>query len=174
MLIGLSSLAQHWENGCRHYVVATLPQLESFDGKAISKSERLLALQRLPALEHELSQLAPKAVARKAEQRRRRAAKQAERAARGEEESAGDDVDEYCPEVRVADAREAREQREAQEAAKEGTRRGGPGDAPLFGDQMGGERRFFKAGHAVLGRQSPPDPHCRRVGHRRTARRPSR
>mmetsp|Transcript_11850 Transcript_11850/g.39263 ORF Transcript_11850/g.39263 Transcript_11850/m.39263 type:complete len:348 (-) Transcript_11850:442-1485(-) len=136
---------QHWENGCRHYVVATLPQLESFDGKAISKSERLLALQRLPALEHELSQLAPKAVARKAEQRRRRAAKQAERAARGEEESAGDDVDEYCPEVRVADAREAREQREAQEAAKEGTRRGGPGDAPLFGDQMGGERRFFKA-----------------------------
>ena len=53
------------------------------------------------------------------------------------------EVDEYCPEVRVADSRESREVKEKQEEARHKSRRGGPGD-DLFRDQMGGERRMFK------------------------------
>ena len=49
--------ATDWE-GCTDYVVASVPQLESLDGKAISKSQRIRATQRLAALEAELSQLA--------------------------------------------------------------------------------------------------------------------
>ena len=36
--------------GYRDYVVATLPQLKTLDGKEITKSERILALQRLKEL----------------------------------------------------------------------------------------------------------------------------
>jgi len=136
---------QYWENGCRHYVIATLPQLQSLDGKAISKSERLLALQRLPELEKELKELAKQARQRKQLLQRRRAAKAQERAeklARGEELDPNE-TDEYCPEVRVADAREAREQREQQEEARQKGRRGGPGDN-MFQDQIMGERRLLK------------------------------
>lgn len=37
---------QHWEAGYRDYVIATLPQLELLDGVAVTKSERIKAVQR--------------------------------------------------------------------------------------------------------------------------------
>lgn len=49
--------AVHWE-GCRDYVIASLPQLASLDGKDISRSERLKAQQKLKALQAELKALA--------------------------------------------------------------------------------------------------------------------
>ena len=55
--------------GCRDYVIGTLPQLAQLDGKEISKSERIKALQRLGALERELAPLAEMARDRKAERR---------------------------------------------------------------------------------------------------------
>ena len=62
-----------WD-GHRAYVAATLPQLKCLDGKDIKKTERILALQQLPRLEHHLHRLA---VAKRAE----KAAKAAEKAA---------------------------------------------------------------------------------------------
>lgn len=113
--------------------------------QAISKSERLLALQRLPDLERELEVLALQARERKAALRQRRAAKTREREAKLARGEALDpnETDEYCPDVRVADARESREQREQQEETRHKGRRGGPGDH-MFLDQGLGERRLLK------------------------------
>lgn len=36
---------QYWESGCRHYVIATLPQLQSFDGKVSVPASRGRRLQ---------------------------------------------------------------------------------------------------------------------------------
>lgn len=44
-------------NGCRSYVIANLPQLHSLDGIEILRSERILATQKLPSLQHELRQM---------------------------------------------------------------------------------------------------------------------
>ena len=94
----------HWEAGCRDYVIGTLPQLTHFDGKEISKSERIKALQRLEALERELAPLAELARDRKVERRERRAARLREREAAGSDyESDGEGRDEWCAEARVED-----------------------------------------------------------------------
>jgi len=128
--------ASHWESGYRDYVVATLPQLEHLDGVQITKSERIRALQRLPELERELAALASTARARREELQRRRAAKK-EAIENGEIED--DDCDEWCPEVRVKDARELREIEENKEAARKKAQKN-----DLFTDQTPRERRFFK------------------------------
>ena len=110
--------------GWRDYVIGTLPQLLQLDGKEISKSERIKALQRLEALERELAPLAEMARDRKAERRDRRAARLREREAAGSDfESDGEGVDEWCVEVRVEDAREMREAKEKQEEAKAKSKR---------------------------------------------------
>jgi len=72
--------------------------------QAISKSERLLALQRLPDLERELVVLAQGARERKEALRQRRAAKGRERAAKlaAGLELDPNETDEYCPDVRDA------------------------------------------------------------------------
>ena len=44
--------------GCRAYVIARLPTLQFLDGKEIKRSERILAMQQLPALTDELHTLA--------------------------------------------------------------------------------------------------------------------
>jgi len=44
--------------GCRAYVIARLPTLQFLDGKEIKRSERILAMQQLPALTNELHTLA--------------------------------------------------------------------------------------------------------------------
>jgi len=44
--------------GCRAYVIARLPSLQFLDGKEIKRSERILAMQQLPALTDELHTLA--------------------------------------------------------------------------------------------------------------------
>ena len=94
----------HWEAGFRDYVIGTLPQLTHFDGKEISKSERIKALQRLEALERELAPLAELARDRKVERRERRAARLREREAAGSDyESDGEGRDEWCAEARVED-----------------------------------------------------------------------
>lgn len=130
--------AQHWESGYRDYVVATLPQLESLDGVAVTRSERIKALQRLPQLQEELKGLAVSARERKAALRARRAER---RRAIAAGEIADDTTDEWCPEVRVADARELREAEEAKEAYQKASRNKGD----LFHDQTPRERRLFKA-----------------------------
>ena len=137
-----SALHAHpWQAGCRDYVIGTLPQLTQLDGKEISKSERIKALQRLEALERELVPLAEMARDRKAEMRDRRAARRREREAAGSDaESDGEGVDEWCAEVRVSDAREMREAKETQEEARAKSRRQGD----LFGDQPERERRLYK------------------------------
>jgi len=127
---------QGWEGGYRDYVIATLPQLELLDGVAITKSERIKAVQRLPQLQAELAELAPRAKARREELYRRRAAKKAAIAA-GELED--DTVDEWCPETRVDDQRELREieqQKEKQRAEAQ--------KRDLFHDPTPRERRLFK------------------------------
>ncbi|RHY91560.1 hypothetical protein DYB35_010258, partial [Aphanomyces astaci] len=45
-----------WEN-FTHYVVASLPQLQQLDGKDITKSDRIKALQKLPVFKKELAAL---------------------------------------------------------------------------------------------------------------------
>ena len=42
--------------GYREFVVASLPQLEWLDGKEVSRSERILATQRLPELRKEIAE----------------------------------------------------------------------------------------------------------------------
>jgi len=128
---------QHWEEGYRDYVIATLPQLTHLDGVEIQKSERIRAMQRLPQLEKELPPLAKAARVRKEEQVRRRIAKKQAIAAGLIED---DDTDEWCPEVRIKDSRELREIEEK----KEETRRKAQKEDPLFPDQTPRQRRFFK------------------------------
>ena len=84
---------QHWESGYRDYVIATLPQLESFDGVHIQRSERIKAMQRLPQLEKELFVLAADARERREMKARGRAAKK-EAIENGELEDDG--LDEWC------------------------------------------------------------------------------
>jgi len=127
---------QAWEGGYRDYVIASLPQLEQLDGHAVTKSERIKAVQRLPQLQAELAELAPIARMRRDALYARRAAKKAA-IARGELED--DTVDEWCPETRIADGRELR----LIEEEKEETRRKGA-SRDLFGDQQPRERRLFR------------------------------
>ena len=128
--------------GWRDYVIGTLPQLLQLDGKEISKSERIKALQRLGALERELAPLAEMARDRKAERRDRRAARLRERKAAGSDfESDGEGVDDWCVEVRVEDAREMREAKEKQEEARAKSKRQ---DQELLGSLPERERRLFK------------------------------
>jgi len=134
-------LTQHWADGFRPYVIATLPQLEKLDGQEITRSERVRALQRFPELERELQTKAEEARLRKAGVRARQEAKRLMRE-QGTVDSDEDDTDEWCPEVRVRDAREVRETQEKQEEERQKSRRGGPGD--LFGDQPERERRLLK------------------------------
>ena len=79
-------------DGYRDYVVGTLTQLRTLDGIAITKSERIKAVQRLPQLQAELAQLAPISRLRREEMYARRAAKKAAIAA-GEIDD--DTVDEW-------------------------------------------------------------------------------
>jgi len=53
-----SSPKQIGWKGCRAYIVARLPSLQSLDGKEIKRSERILAMQQLSALTSELHLLA--------------------------------------------------------------------------------------------------------------------
>lgn len=41
----------HWEDGFTDYVIAKVPQLQTLDGKEITKSMRIAALQKLPKLQ---------------------------------------------------------------------------------------------------------------------------
>tara|TARA_B110001452_G_scaffold225640_1_gene199670 strand:- start:568 stop:1974 length:1407 start_codon:yes stop_codon:yes gene_type:complete len=131
----------HWESGYRDFVIGTLPQLDQLDGKEVTKSERIKALQRLPALERELKPLAEMARDRREEQRARRAEKQRLKEEAGSDADEEDDgTDEWCPETRVSDAREIREANEE----KEEKRREAQRKDYLFGDQPQRERRLFK------------------------------
>jgi len=128
----------YWEHDWRDYVIATLPQLQSLDGKDILRAERIKAMQRLPQLEKELARLAPIAVARKAAQRARWEEKQ-RKIESGELIVTTETTDEWCPEVRVSDARELREIEEEKTAYRKKAQ-----TDSLFGDQKPRERRFFK------------------------------
>ena len=57
--------ATDWE-GHRHFVAAALPQLHTLNGKEITRTERILAHQRLPQLVRELREGARAAHNRKA------------------------------------------------------------------------------------------------------------
>jgi protein TilB len=57
--------------GARDFVIASLGQIKQFDGKLISKTERIEARQILPRLTEELRELAERNTARKAEMERR-------------------------------------------------------------------------------------------------------
>ena len=129
---------QHWESGYRDYVVATLPQLANLDGKEVLRAERIRAMQRLPQLEAELVELAKLARQRKAEQKERWAERQRKIDA-GELVVTNETTDEWCPEVRISDARELRKIEED----KVEYRRKAQVDS-IFGDQPQRERRFFK------------------------------
>ncbi len=129
----------HWESGYRDYVIATLPQLEKLDGTEVTRAERIKAMQRLPELERALKLLAPMAAEKKAEQRERQRERNAQIAA-GELVIDNDTTDEWCPEVRVRDARELRKIEED----KNEYRRKAQREGSLFGDQPERQRRFFR------------------------------
>ena len=77
----------HWESGYRDYVVATLPQLESLDGTAVTRGERIKALQRLPALRRSSSS-SPSSRRSGRPRRTRRAARAGPRAPSGRRRAA--------------------------------------------------------------------------------------
>ena len=108
------------------------------DGHDITRAERIKAMQRLPQLEKELALLVPLAVERKADQRARWIEKQ-RKIESGELVPDKDDTDEWCPEVRVNDARELRELEEEKNAYRKKAQT----DTLLFPDQQR-ERRFFR------------------------------
>eukprot|EP00357_Protocruzia_adherens_P036540 CAMPEP_0115012916 /NCGR_PEP_ID=MMETSP0216-20121206/25050_1 /TAXON_ID=223996 /ORGANISM="Protocruzia adherens, Strain Boccale" /LENGTH=426 /DNA_ID=CAMNT_0002382121 /DNA_START=136 /DNA_END=1416 /DNA_ORIENTATION=+ len=53
-----------WDH-CRDYIAAKVPQLEQFDGKEITHTERIQATQILPQMEAELAKLATESLAKK-------------------------------------------------------------------------------------------------------------
>jgi len=132
----------HWDavepGRYRDYVIATLPQLSRLDGTEITRTERIKAMQRLPELAKQLKQLAPIAT-EKRRQQRLRWEERTRKIASGELVITNETTDEWCPEVRVEDARELRkieeEKTEYRKKAQTDT---------LFGDQAPRERRFFK------------------------------
>lgn len=130
----------HWECGYRDYVVATLPQIDKFDGTDVTRAERIKAMQRLPELERELRLLAPMAAERKAAQRMRQRVRQ-QKIDSGELVVDNETADEWCPEIRISDARELRKIEED----KNEYRRNAQADRGLFGDQPERQRRFFRA-----------------------------
>lgn len=134
--------AVHWESGYRDYVVATLPQLEQLDGKAILKAERIKAMQRLPDLERELALLAGLAKERKEEKADRRREKQRAIAAREMED---DEKEDWCIETRVEDARQLRETEEAKNEYRKKAQ-----TESLFGDQAPRARRMFKDDGSIV------------------------
>ena len=129
---------QYWESGYRDYVIATLPQLSRLDGTEITRTERIKAMQRLPELEKELRHLAPIAAERKKQQRARWEERQ-RKIDSGELVVTNETTDEWCPEVRVSDARELREIEEEKTAYRKKAQ-----TETLFADQQPRERRFFK------------------------------
>lgn len=107
-----------WE-GLRHYVVARLPTLELLDGKQVVRSERILATQRLPALQQELQALA---AARRAEKSEAAAESGVSASAPGSDK---EDAVPYTPETRremymeIAERKAAEEKRRKEMAAPE-------------------------------------------------------
>lgn len=92
-------------------MVARLPQLSHFDGREVTRTERISAAQELPRLAQEL---APRAAARAAE----RAAAAAAAAAAGPRQKVPDDEPQaYTPEVRTEMYREMAEQKAGAAAA---------------------------------------------------------
>lgn len=89
--------AMNWP-GCFNYVVASLPQLESLDGKPISRSARIIAAQQLPQLSLELRDLA-----------------RAKRLEPRVTVEPSDDATPYTPEVRTHMYEEIAEQKREQE-----------------------------------------------------------
>jgi len=121
-------------------VIATLPQLTHFDGNEVTRTERIKAMQRLPELQAQLRALVPLAVQRKAELKARFAEKQ-RKIESGEIIVNNETTDEWCPEVRVSDARELREIEEQKEASR---KKAQDRSNDLFSGQRPRERRFFK------------------------------
>lgn len=103
-----------WD-GYRPYVLAMVPQLGRLDGEDVTRTERIRALQRLPALTAELRPLAAARRDEKASQSAEAAAAAAAAAAAvSAAGAAGDDEDEsspWCPEERVKIAREVAAQK---------------------------------------------------------------
>lgn len=101
----------NWE-GHRAYVVARCPHITTIDGKAVTRSERILASQQLEGLSAELKTMA----------RRMRAEKGAEEAGGVSETKGaeGDDDDrcDWTPETRVEIAEEQAEQKRQEEARR--------------------------------------------------------
>lgn len=95
--------AESW-SGCKNFVIASLPQLESLDGVQITRSARILADQQLPHLRLELRELA--------------ATKRAEKAAAEPVVVNTDEATPYTPEVRTAMYEELAEQKAEQEARR--------------------------------------------------------
>lgn len=57
-----------WETGFREYVIASLPQIESLDGKEIQRSDRIKALQVFQHRQHYVRRQAVKVLAKKAQE----------------------------------------------------------------------------------------------------------
>lgn len=119
--------------GCRMYVVARLPQLRVLDGKEISRSERIVAMQRLPSLSEELTGLAEDCRAGKDLKRRSKMISGIDSSSTGEGTATnrqgedGKQLTGHSPEVRAEISREMAQQKaekEARERANAPKRRG--------------------------------------------------
>ncbi len=99
--------ADDWE-GAREYVIHSLPQLKSYNGIEITRSDRIRAKQQFEKLEEYLRDIAP----RRAEEVRR------ETERRAFEKSSNSETSEHAPEVRTEMYREIAEQKEQEENRK--------------------------------------------------------
>lgn len=101
--------------GCRAYIVARLPNLQYLDGKEIKRSERILAMQQLPALTTELHSLA--------EARRREQTQQQQKQDNDDDDEeavdksyiADDEPTHHNPETRTKLSNEMYDQKQAKE-----------------------------------------------------------
>ncbi|CAK4071219.1 unnamed protein product [Aphanomyces euteiches] len=108
-----------WEN-FNHYVIASLPRLQQLDGKEITKSDRIKAMQKFPVLQRELRALIAKKNAKDnsdidiipvVDGR-------ATDISKDNQVSTGDEKQPYTPETRRTMYMELAEQKEEEEARK--------------------------------------------------------
>ena len=98
---------------CRPYVIARLSALENLDGKEVTRSERIRAMQRLPRMALELRDLADKCKGVKVS---KGLGKSESNEKKGDDEViSDDDLTEHSPRVRAEMSREMAEQRAEKE-----------------------------------------------------------
>lgn len=121
--------------GYRDYVVASLPQLHTLDGKDVTKSERIKAMQQLPQLQQQLRQ---DAESKRQQKQWKRDNPKTPEYEYNDKTGEWEELRDWSPETRCADYFENAKLQEEQEAARQKSRK----ELWEF-DEPTRERRFF-------------------------------